>query len=487
MKLLTVLTGLLLSSSVWAADYVIVTDSATSRDAQWQKVIRTLTDKHHAECIVYDGEVESALPALQKVMPRYVCFVTRPEMAGTPFIVRTNRLIRAIDDDPYADAIHAVMTGYDAAAALRTAQATEPVMASTALLSAGVGPARFKEAAFISDGEKGRYGRKFADGHEEVKSDTSNKGYFFAEMLERLNPDVIMTSSHGSQVNIEMPFGQGSIVAKNGKIWMLRTQEALIDYKTGQAKKDVVEDGKLILIPPPLKPNVFFAFGNCLTGDVHQPDCIALDLMAHLRSTQFIGYCFTTWYGLQGGLTLRYWEQGGGYTPLNESHFFANQILLYRLGKIAPDAVRYAYHNPNSNMNMGAFSKEVQTMLPSGKPMSHDYLGMMWDRDCVAFFGDPKHAVYLDKENTVKPSVVTDFKQDGRRFVFTLHAKSDCGIPDPNTSPKAFFFPKKLRNLKLISGAAFEPLLTDDFIIVHKPGPLKKGESAEIVFEADPF
>lgn len=469
-----------------AAEYAVVVDKETQADSAWAKVTDALIQKHKAALIVYDGEVENALPELREVFPKYACFVTKPEKANTPFVVRVNRLIRQLDSDPYADAVHAILTGYDAAAALQTALATEPKIASTALLSCGVGPARFKDAAFISDGSKGRYGRKFADGRVEEKTDTSNKGAFFAEMFETLAPDVIMTSSHGSQVNIEMPFGEGSIVAKNGKMWRQRDRRALIDYTTGQAKRETIDNDRLIAIQPATKPNIFFAFGNCLTGDIHKPDCLALDAMRHFKSTQFIGYCYTTWYGLQGNLTLWGWEQGGGYTPLNEAHYFANQTLLYRLGKAAPELRDYPYKNPSSNMSMGKLAAEIMPMIPKGGNRQQ-CLGMVWDRDCVAFYGDPKHACYLDKDHTVKPSIITELKQEGNRYTFTLKALEEVGKPGQSTAPRGHLFAKRLKNIKVIEGAEHDPIIADNFILVDKPGPIKKGESIKIVFEAEPI
>lgn len=483
---------LFLSLNLFAGnpDYAVVTDRETLSQPEWRKVADALVHKHTASLIVYDSAVEECVPALRKQFPKYICFLTRPECAGTRFVVRTNRLIRTLDSDPYADAVHAIMTGYDAAAALRTALADEPKVASTALLSCGVGPDRFKEAAFISDGGRGIYGYKHPDGKIETFTDTSNKALFFSNVIETLAPDVIMTSSHGSQYNIEMPFSEGSIVGKNGKVWRQRGKEALIDYKTGQSKKITLDNDRLVLIDPPKKPNVFFAFGNCLTGDIPRADCIALDAMAHLKSSQFIGYCFTTWYGLQGHLALRYWEQGGGYTPLNESHFFANQILLSRLEKLLPEAVGFNFEADTliRNMKFSTLSNQLSPMLakiPENRRV--DLIGMVWDRDCVAFFGDPALSVYLDKDNTVKPNLLTALSQDKNQYTFTLYAQNEVGVPDQWTSPKAMLFEKRLKNIKLISGGEFEPVITDNFILVNTPGPVKKGESIRIVFTADPI
>ncbi len=46
-------------------------------------------------------------------------------------------------------------------------------------------------------------------------------------------------------------------------------------------------------------------------------------------------------------------------------------------------------------------------------------------------------------------------------------------------------FDKRLKNIRLIMGAEFEPLITENFLLVGRTGQLKKGQNIRIVFRAD--
>ncbi len=63
----------------WADSYSIVVSSATNADAEWNKVVTSLTNKHKgAEVITWSDRVDEALPALRRNHPRYTCFVATP-------------------------------------------------------------------------------------------------------------------------------------------------------------------------------------------------------------------------------------------------------------------------------------------------------------------------------------------------------------------------------------------------------------------------
>ena len=88
-------------------------------------VVEALAAKHHAQVLTFSDSVRETLPALQKLFPRYVCFIARPEEATREFALDVQRLTRRFDDDPYTDCFWGILTGYDAANALRIARQTE--------------------------------------------------------------------------------------------------------------------------------------------------------------------------------------------------------------------------------------------------------------------------------------------------------------------------------------------------------------------------
>jgi hypothetical protein len=83
-----------------AGKYAVVVSKKTYADAEWKKVVEALMKKHQAEVVEYDDKVDGALDSLKKSMPRYVCFVAKPEEAKREFVVAVSRLTRKLNDDP---------------------------------------------------------------------------------------------------------------------------------------------------------------------------------------------------------------------------------------------------------------------------------------------------------------------------------------------------------------------------------------------------
>ena len=95
--------------------YCIVTSRSTYNDPQWKPVVDALIVKHRGTAITFERAVKDSLAKLQKELPRYVCFVAKPSEATREFVTAVNRLTCRINDDPYADAIWGILTGYNAA------------------------------------------------------------------------------------------------------------------------------------------------------------------------------------------------------------------------------------------------------------------------------------------------------------------------------------------------------------------------------------
>ena len=108
--------------------YCIVVSRSTYDDPQWKPVVDALIVKHQGTVITFETAVKDSLVDLQKELPRYVCFVAKPTEATREFVAEVNRLTRRIDDDPYTDAVWGILTGYDAACALRIARHKEPLV-----------------------------------------------------------------------------------------------------------------------------------------------------------------------------------------------------------------------------------------------------------------------------------------------------------------------------------------------------------------------
>ncbi len=101
------------------ADYAVVISDTTYADPAWRRVADALVAKHHGRLVTHPvGKPASAQAALAAGAPSYAAFVTRPEECGRTYCAEVFRMIRALDADPYEDAVWGVITGVDAAAAL---------------------------------------------------------------------------------------------------------------------------------------------------------------------------------------------------------------------------------------------------------------------------------------------------------------------------------------------------------------------------------
>jgi len=125
-----VLVGVL-AAGAWGAEaaggYAVVVSRATRGQAAWKKVVDALAAKHGAKVVLYDKAVTESVEALRNRFPRYACFVATPREATRNFVAEVHRLTRTLDDDPYTDLLWGILTGYDAANALRIAQHAEPL------------------------------------------------------------------------------------------------------------------------------------------------------------------------------------------------------------------------------------------------------------------------------------------------------------------------------------------------------------------------
>ncbi|MGL4853922.1 MAG: hypothetical protein ACRC37_01555, partial [Lentisphaeria bacterium] len=385
----------------YANSYAVVVSKDTANDQQWLNVAQKLSEKHHNAPIITINTLDESVAALAKIMPKYTCFVMKPEEIGMTTIVKLHRLMRALDTDPYTDTIHGIITGYNVEDALRMALATEPRVIKNAISTSGIGPERFAETLYLCANEKGFYGHKKVDGsNTRVKSDENDLTKQFLSFFNQMQPDGVFTSAHASQKNLEMPFSMGNLVSKNGQLYGKLTKGArLIDEKTGQAK-NVEISGELIEMTKPKKPLLFFSPGNCLIGDINDKECMALAWMGWGQANQYIGYSTTTWFGMVGWGAVKFWESMAGLAPLNESLFFSQQNLVNKLHHFFPKAASYNFDS-SKHPDFSNIIGDVIKLEPEIKGAAlQRCVGMLWDRDVVAFYGDPALEVRHDIKST---------------------------------------------------------------------------------------
>lgn len=335
-----------------APDYAVVASPETLALPEWREAAISLQLKHATEANtrILASTPTNSIEMLRALRPRFVAFLMRPDEFDNATIVALKKMMRAIDDDPYDDAIWGIVTGPDASTAQRIAKSTSPGIIESVLATTGVGEdVASGRVAVISDAyPKGEWWEK--DMHAKVTrhSETGSVVHAFVELWRDMDPELIVSSSHATERNLEMPFSLGNIVATNGIF---------------AATPQVAWQGEYQSLAAPSKEKVWIAPGNCLIANHLDDKDMVMTALSFGKVNQFVGYIKPTWFGFAGWTTWRYFGALG--YPLSASHFAAEQLLLRRL-------------------ETGEYKDELELK------------GLLWDREGTVFYGDPMQRVYTE-------------------------------------------------------------------------------------------
>lgn len=446
-----------------AGGYAVVVSTQTFQDAEWRKVVDALAQKHSAKVLRFDSKVNDSLPALKEQCPRYACFVLRPEEAGRDAVVAIHRLTRKLDDDPYTDVVWGIVTGYTAGDAMRIASTSKPLVLRKGAAGTGLDLNLFEEGRWYNEGVAGEYWEKLPGGRGEKKSGPADSTKALVDTLNEFQPDFFMTSGHATE----------------------RDWQAGYSYRNGQFR---CRDGKLFGMDLQKKehpiaspnPKVFLGAGNCLIGHIPDKQCMALAWLGSGGATQFVGYTVATWYGAMGWGTKDYLFDLPGRYSLNEAFFFANQTIVRQLetrfaGKPRVELDRWDMERDRNLL--GGYAAKLG--YKGNEKEAKDHLGLLWDRDTVALYGDPAWEARLAPREL---PLTTELRVSDGTYTFAIHAQRGA---KPG-KPLAMLLPQRVKNVELVKGTEYEPLITDDFIMLLKPGAFTEGREAEVVFRAQP-
>jgi len=212
--------------------------------------------------------------------------------------------------------------------------------------------------------------------------------------------------------------------------------------------------------------------GNCLIGHVPNRDCMALALMHSAGVDQMFGYTAATFFGYMGwGIDYYFSNQRGRYT-LSESFFCNNQALVHQLVTRFP---------ANANVNFDSFDyHDIKKLKKVHKISDPQEFGLLWDRDIVAFYGDPAWEVRFPR---CKSSWDYSFSQ--KNNIHSLKIKfNENG--KWGKRPLIVFMPAQFQNFEILKGEEFMPVLNKNFILIPFKGTYKKNDEIDVVFKAEP-
>ncbi len=422
------------------AGYVVVVSKATHGKPGWVKVVDALKAKHDGQVVVYDASVTESLAPLREAFPRHACFVATPEEAGRKFVAQVHQVTRQLDDDPYTDVLWGILTGYDAADALRIARHSEPLVVRRVASGTEVALEMCEEGLWYCELKKNRMVRKRRGGKpvEERCPDDTTKA--LVNTLNDYKAQLFVTSGHATERDwqIGYRYRNGSFRCKEGKLYGLDTKRQRFDIDSPN-------------------PKVYLPVGNCLMGHINSREAMALAWMHSAGVMQMIGYTVPTWFGYGGWGCLDYFvEQPGRYT-FTEAFFANHHALVHRL-----------------------------TTAPSG---DRSRRGFAFDRDVVAFYGDPAWQARMAPGPLAWKQSLTE---EAGRFTFAIEPQRGEKTFQPiNTNgaqrgwrPIVAFLPHRVQDVEILEGAELKPVITDDFLLIPNPRACDPTRAYKVVFKA---
>ena len=354
------------------SEYVVcISEVAYGLDG-WNAAAQELRKKYGGTLIEYGaGAPEAVLPLLRQLRPTHVAFVMLPTACDREFVVQTHRMMRRLDEDPYADALWGIVTGYDASDVLRIAREKEPLVVSNMLGGCGVAVGEFQGGEAFSECHQGKMWTWRNWGALEEKPCAADAT---TDLVGRLNSGAyqcFMTSGHATERDwqIGFSFAGGQFRCRSGQLFGIDT--------LGREHAVTSPSAKVYLAP-----------GNCLIGRIPDKECMALAWIHTGGARQLVGYTVSTWHGAVGWGVRDYWSGSQAGLTLSEAFFASTQAAVFELEQRFPKTARANMTEFNIESDMSCLARFAEANGIREK----DNLGLLWDRDTVAFYGDPAWA-----------------------------------------------------------------------------------------------
>ena len=437
------------------APYHIVVTKATLADKGWSGVVDALKAKHEGAIVheVADLKQDTLKNALHGTEAHYVAYVLRPQEITQPQVNVLNRVARQIDDDPWGDCLWGMVTGYEPKDALRIAKDSKPLVVKRLLGSTNVDPSRYEHSYCITDWEgfpileqtgytkpkETKYDPKTPEGKKVYEEGVQG---LFANQLATQKPQMIVSASHATEFNLEMPFGKGIIFPANNRYYQLPANRMKdFSFALGKAMQGdqkalakFAKDNNFPVIEPDGETRIWMPVGNCLFGDAYGTNqSMAITAISAYTGNQLVGYTVPSWYGKGGWGTLDLFSNGVAGITLAEAVALNNQFILHETMQLNPDLMKISFNDSRFNPQK-LVGQLLTNRIAINEEKLKDYLGLIHDRDVIAFYGDPAWSATVDESHVQSPYTV---KWTGKRQV-TITANRDskqrCAVWFPDNS-----------------------------------------------------
>jgi zinc protease len=366
----------------------------------------------------------------------------------------------------------AIITGIDAEHAIKSIDndsVTQPFIIQRAINFTNVDQNLFERCFTFSDGKKGCwYGKKCGldDGSGEEKDEGEEflkpPAQIFSDKFNEIEPDLLVTSGHGSEQSVDMPWSAGKLeVKENGLVPLDENSKPIAP-----------------IIETSSNPKIFLPIANCLVGHCTGPQCMVTTFLGRLGVRQMCGYTVRTWYGRAGWGTLDLWKSVPGRLTLADAYFLHQVRMTYDLKSINPRLLDFKFDLSDDNPGYETIVEQLDKQYHLDNDniddnVLQDIYGLCYDHDTFVFYGDPAFIAILD-ENKTEKILTTKFLRTGKTTHQFIIEYKDIESAQNFHLPIGNLFTNRIKNYNIINGFEYSPILSDNFLILLKPIPRDK-------------
>ncbi|MCD6335003.1 MAG: T9SS type A sorting domain-containing protein [Candidatus Latescibacteria bacterium] len=433
---------LLWSGVSYGRPYGIVVSEETRGISEWAQVVDALQAKYDGRVFTYSADVWEVLDGLSAYAPTHVAFVSQPLEATDVFVGEVHRLTRALDDDPYGDAIWGIVTGYTAEDALRIVSISgfrvRKVLAGT---SAAWLP-YVQEGIATSESTYNKMWVKMPDGTVvDTLQCPTDRTTFLVDHLNTNTFDMMITSGHGQTRKWQLHYpdvGQeGFFMSAFGQVY---------GHPYAEPDVDIVSTN----------PKIYFGLGNCYIGKITNEHSMAPAWIHTGGAVLYTGYVIPEGrdsYQL-GGIPAYFFIQDRTTWP--EGFYLNNQALLF----------------------------DLENKTPGTNPP---------DRDGAVLYGDPGLDARVEPVRPPLYDKTVTVASGGERDTVTVRIRmNEEGSPGftgkwGNRHP-IVLLPFRVKDVRIEFTDAYKAEVTDNFVLMYiwkkEDAPLQKGEQRSVTFTA---
>ena len=313
--------------------YAVVIKQSTYNIPGWAAVADTLLQRYQGQLFIWNSSLFEVQSAVGMYQPTHIAFVCEALTANASFVQSSVwPFTRALDADPYGDAIWGIITGYTTEDAMRLS--TCPGFTVKTCLGGTASADAYYYAQGINTNEVtyGQYSVKVPDsiGTTSYTNGPTDRTEWLMTMInegiEMFNGDpvdIFITSGHGNHDQWQLHYPSSGL-------------EGFFRSSNGQLYGDPYSGANINANS--INPKIYFALGNCYVGKIENMNSMAPAWIHTGGAYLMTGYVITEGSNShQHGGTKAFFHTQGLYT-WPEAFFLANQNLYFDIQNGTPGA-----------------------------------------------------------------------------------------------------------------------------------------------------